>query len=363
MEAAWEAALRGEGGSIGPIGPEEGAECIWNKDNVSIEDIWPSASMSALPETMTPDLALQEYQFAEDNQHMGIRNPMEAGMEAFNRGDIATALLCFEVEAHQSRGNSEAWHMLGQCHAENDQDRRAILCLEKAVEQDPYNLNALLSLGVSYVNELDSGNALRNLKAWIQHNPKYSDLKPELDFYSDGSLMDEVMQLMLKAEQWDADDIDAKIVLGVLYNVSQNYECAAEVFRSALAMAQQNHTVWNKLGATLANNNRSREAIEAYREVLMKRPMYVRGWLNLGISLANLEENEQAAKCYSRALCLNPKALHIWTYIRIAFTSMKRHDLAQVAASEDMEALCKLYPRVFDGEAPPQSLVHEVLGM
>lgn len=41
------------------------------------------------------------------------------------------------------------------------------------VPQDPYNLPALLSLGVSYVNELDSARALQNLKAWIEHNPKY----------------------------------------------------------------------------------------------------------------------------------------------------------------------------------------------
>ncbi len=360
MEAAWEAALRGEGG--GSLDPQEEAEIIWNKDRIPLEDIYYSM-MPDLSETTRPGLASQEYNFAEDNEYLGASNPMEAGMDAFVRGDIATALLCFEAEIQQSPSNSEAWRMLGQCHAENDQDRRAIECLERASEHDPYNLNALLSLGVSYVNELNSGNALHNLKGWIQHNPKYSELKAEVDYYSDGSLMDEVMQLMLKAEQRNPDDVDVKIVLGVLYNVSRNYECAAEAFKSALAMAPQNHSTWNKLGATLANFNRSHEAIEAYREVLSKRPMYVRGWLNLGISLANLEKNEQAAKCYIRALCLNPEACHIWTYVRIAFTSMKRHDLAQIAASEDVEALRKQYPHAFDVEVPHQNFIREVFSM
>lgn len=40
-------------------------------------------------------------------------------------------------------------------------------------KQDPYSLPALLALGVSYVNELDSVRALQNLKAWVEHNPKY----------------------------------------------------------------------------------------------------------------------------------------------------------------------------------------------
>lgn len=58
-------------------------------------------------------------------------------------------------------------------HAENDEDKRAIACLERAVDHDPHSLPTLLALGVSYVNELDSVRALQNLKAWIEHNPKY----------------------------------------------------------------------------------------------------------------------------------------------------------------------------------------------
>lgn len=48
------------------------------------------------------------------------------------------------------------------------------------------------ALGTSYVNELDSERALHNLKAWVQHNPKYSGLEIAVDEYSDGTLMDEV---------------------------------------------------------------------------------------------------------------------------------------------------------------------------
>lgn len=48
------------------------------------------------------------------------------------------------------------------------------------------------ALGTSYVNELDSERALRNLMAWVQHNPKYAGLEIAVDEYSDGTLMDEV---------------------------------------------------------------------------------------------------------------------------------------------------------------------------
>lgn len=50
--------------------------------------------------------------------------------------------------------------------------------------------------GVSHVNELDSVRALRTLKAWVQHNPKYAGLELQSDAYSDGTLMDEVSAVM-----------------------------------------------------------------------------------------------------------------------------------------------------------------------
>lgn len=37
-----------------------------------------------------------------------------------------------------------------------------------------------------------------------------------------------------------------------------------------------------QLGATLANNNKSEQAIQVYARALNARPTYARGWLNLG---------------------------------------------------------------------------------
>ena len=47
-----------------------------------------------------------------------------------------------------------------------------------------------------------------------------------------------------------------------------------------------NYSLWNKLGATLAQLGRSDEAIEAYYKALELKPNYVRVWVNLGIAHA-----------------------------------------------------------------------------
>lgn len=64
------------------------------------------------------------------------------------------------------------------------------------------------------------------------------------------------------------EDADVHIVLGVLYNLSREYDKAIESFRLALKLKPQDYSLWNKLGATQANSVQSVDAILAYQQVI-----------------------------------------------------------------------------------------------
>lgn len=277
-----------------------------------------------------------QYIYKSDNPFLNQSGNFERGVRLYKSGHLAEAIYAFEAEVQQHPENSEAWRMLGESHAENDEDKCAIKCLERAVEEDPYNVDALLALGVSLVNESDSQGALRALKSWVKHNPKFHGLEVRDDEYSDGSLMDQVMQFMLHAQNHDSEDADIHVVLGVLYSVSKDYDAAIQNFRFAAQRRPDEHSLWNKLGATLANSSHSTEAIPAYLRALEIKPRYARGWQNLGISHANLGNYKSAANCYLQALSLNEQADHIWSYLRICFTCMERLDLVQATESRDL---------------------------
>ena len=56
---------------------------------------------------------------------------------------------------------------------------QAIAALNKALAADPRNAEVLLSLGVSYTNELDQGRALGYLLAWLSQQRSFAEVRIE----------------------------------------------------------------------------------------------------------------------------------------------------------------------------------------
>ncbi|KAL7550491.1 hypothetical protein ACHAWF_013713 [Thalassiosira exigua] len=309
-------------------------------------------------QTETTDVPPQELTYPE--------NLYERGLRHFEEGNISEAILCFESALRNvDPDHADAWRMLGRCHTENDEDRRAIACWHRSLERDPFSPETLLALGVAYVNELDHDRAVESLRGWVANHPLYAGMDQGRgeegveDLYGSGDAdeedsgmrgrmnprtaaeMRDVERLLLRALDYDrtADAAaDVYEALGVVYNVSRDYDAAADAFRRAIDVRPDDYQLRNKLGATLANGNRSGEALPSYRAALGLKPKYARGWLNLAISHSNLHNYGEAARCYLQTLSLNPDARHVWGYLRIALTCDERWDLLPLAASQDLGA-------------------------
>eukprot|EP00548_Thalassiothrix_antarctica_P018206 CAMPEP_0194187236 /NCGR_PEP_ID=MMETSP0154-20130528/49960_1 /TAXON_ID=1049557 /ORGANISM="Thalassiothrix antarctica, Strain L6-D1" /LENGTH=534 /DNA_ID=CAMNT_0038906793 /DNA_START=126 /DNA_END=1727 /DNA_ORIENTATION=+ len=273
---------------------------------------------------------------------------LQIGIQEYENGNITAAVKTFETLVQlQDENNAKAWYFLGKCHAESDFDTQAIACLERSVERDPFSPETLLALGVSYVNEINHNAGLKKLKEWITHNPTYAGISTAVDdLYGSGNddgndrsadnrELDQVQRLLLQALEHKASP-EIHEALGVVYNVSRDYDAAVASFERALQDRPDDFSLWNKLGATLANSNRSQEALPAYQEALQRRPNYVRGWLNMAISHSNLQDYHEAARCYLQTLALNPAATHCWAYLRIALSCEEQWDLLPLVDTQDL---------------------------
>lgn len=292
---------------------------------------------------------IRPYEFSPDNPFADHPAPLLRGIELFDAGELSDAILAFEAAAQRDMQNNEVWRRLGEAHAENDRDDRAIAALTRATHIDVGDLPALMSLAVSCTNDSYRVQALRVLKNWLARNPRYHDhpllsapeFTQEIDTMDDESeLHDRVTEMYLEAARMSPHDPDpdVQIALGLLFNISQEYDKAVDCFRLALQKRPNDYALWNKLGATLANSNHSKEALAPYYRSLKIKPTYTRARANLGISYLNMEMYREAATQFLACLAIQPSAKHIWMSLQTVFSRMERDDLLERSLRYDIDA-------------------------
>uniref|UniRef100_A0A3B4FBQ7 PEX5-related protein n=2 Tax=Haplochromini TaxID=319058 RepID=A0A3B4FBQ7_9CICH len=341
---------------------------FWDKMQAEWEELarrnWLTENEQAqIPSTVSP--YEKGYYFHTDNPYKDLPNAFEEGLKKSREGDLPNAVLLLEAAVLQDPHDSEAWQVLGTTQAENENEQAAIVSLQRCLELHPNNLIALLALAVSLTNTGMRHDACEALLRWLRHNPKYKHLvkgkthltgSPNSQRRMSHAPNLEVKELYLEAVQQNSDSIDPDLQtgLGVLYNLSGEFNKAVEAFNTALSVRPEDYLLWNRLGATLANGDRSEEAVEAYTRALELQPGFIRSRYNLGISCINLGAHREAASNFLTALSLQRKSRsrqqshqvmsgNIWAALRIALSMMDQPELFQAANIGDLDHLMRAF--------------------
>ncbi|XP_026138045.1 PEX5-related protein-like [Carassius auratus] len=310
------------------------------------------------------------YCFHSNNPYKDYTDAFEQGLQKCRDGDLNSAVLLLEASILQDPQDSETWQVLGTIQAENENEQAAIVCLQRCLELCPNNLKALLALAVSLTNTGQQPQACEALHRWIRYNPRYRHLlqdRSPLDgsplprrrgsFISHISTLGcsqlvEVLELYQEAMQQNSEGVDPDLQtgLGVLFNLSSEFDKAVDAFNTALSVRPEDYLLWNRLGATLANGDRSEEAVEAYTRALELQPGFIRSRYNLGISCINLGAHREAVNNFLTALHQQKKSRshqvmssNIWAALRIALSLMNQPELFQAASVGDLDLLMRAF--------------------
>ncbi|CAI5759653.1 unnamed protein product [Candida verbasci] len=258
-----------------------------------------------------------DYQFeeAQNNQFMDIDDPYTIGIQLMESGaKLSEAALAFEAAIQKNEQHIDAWLKLGEVQTQNEKEIAGISALEKCLELHPENSEALMNLAISYINEGYDNAAFATLERWI--STKYPQIaekarleNPTITDEDRFSLNKRVTELFMNAAQLSPDqanmDPDVQMGLGVLFYANEDFDKTIDCFKAALSIKPDDPILWNRLGASLANSNRSEEAVEAYFKALQLKPTFVRARYNLGVSCINIGCYKEAAQHLLSGLSLH----------------------------------------------------------
>ncbi|KAG9316256.1 hypothetical protein JVU11DRAFT_2284 [Chiua virens] len=339
----------------GPAAPK--ASAIEGKDSWDeMQRDW-----DAFEATATGIKPVQDYQFQTSNPYLvGDSSTTRHHVLHMSRSQVVYEnVLELEAAVQRDPTNATAWYELGVKQQENEREAKAIQALERALDLDPTHLPSWLALSVSYTNDNHRQGAYDAVREWVLRNPKYeafvSGTKLATDRRGDfAGLIDVLIQMARGADQHGGVDADVQIALAVLLNTTEEYTKAVDCFLTALAVRPDDWLLYNRVGATMANNGEAANAIQYYFRALELNPTYIRARFNLGISCINLRRYEEAASHILDALVLQDSdgvqdgtgmneargvtSSTLWDSLKTTCLHLQRADLSAMCDRRDLNA-------------------------
>lgn len=294
-----------------------------------------------------------KFESKESNQFLDLpadQDPYQIGLQLMENGaKLSEAALAFEAAINKDPQHVDAWLKLGEVQTQNEKEISGITALEKCLELHAENSEALMTLAISYINEGYDNAAFATLERWIstkypQVVDKARQQNPEITDEDRFTLHKRVTELFIKAAQLSPDhasmDPDVQMGLGVLFYANEDFDKTIDCFKAALSIKPDDPVLWNRLGASLANLNRSEEAVTAYFKALELKPTFVRARYNLGVSCINIGCYKEAAEHLLSGLAMhevegsestlnNNQSSSLMETLKRAFIAMDRRDLLE----------------------------------
>ncbi|KAK6465902.1 hypothetical protein DFJ63DRAFT_282383 [Scheffersomyces coipomensis] len=299
-----------------------------------------------------------DYQFEEksNNQFLDLpadADPYEIGLQLMENGaKLSEAALAFEAAIQKNENHIDAWLKLGEVQTQNEKEIAGVTALEKCIELHPENSEALMMLAISYINEGYDNAAFATLERWISTKyPQISDKarqeNPSITDEDRFSLYNRVSELFMSAARLSPNqanmDADVQVGLGVLFYANEEFTKTVDCFKAALTIRPNDPVLWNRLGASLANSNRSEQAVDAYFKALQLKPTFVRARYNLGVSCINIKCYKEAAEHLLSGLSMHQvegvengstlnhnQSTALTETLKRAFIAMDRRDLLEL---------------------------------
>lgn len=225
----------------------------------------------------------------------------------------------------------------------NKQSRASRDALLKAHAIDPKHVDVMIKLGELYMVVQDADASFKYLNMALKedvYNASAYRLKG-FNYKFLGDTVNAISSFQTAVEQ-DPTDYDSYMQLGLLFAEGQR-ELAEDYFNNALKVRPQSIEALYAKGLFLQTQNKPREAIAVYDQILAINDQYFEAWYNIGfVHLELLQNYDSASYNFNQAIATGPESYFTAVYNR-GLSRERGGNLRQ--AAEDYRAALKINPQ------------------
>jgi tetratricopeptide (TPR) repeat protein len=196
------------------------------------------------------------------------------------KSDMASnIILAHHTHLAKNKPNIDSIVKEGDEHFLKDEYDKAIECYDRAIEVDPYLVDAWHK----------KGNALYNKENY-----------------------DEAIECYDRASLINPNHFDSWYKKGLTYKKKNNHDQAIKCYDRAIQIRATSSSAWYEKGISLSYFKRHEDAIKCYDNAIELNPKHAEAWYRKGYAFYEMQQDDEALRCYNRAKEIDPDLRNEW---------------------------------------------------
>ncbi|HIX54481.1 MAG TPA: tetratricopeptide repeat protein [Candidatus Sphingobacterium stercoripullorum] len=249
--------------------------------------------------------------------------------------DAAIAILNDALYTTEDENKIEVYFQLAALNQERNSFYQAIHYLERILEMDKDNEDALIEIEECYDNTGNFEKAIEFFKAYINTNP-YSYLA----WHILGNTYHKIEKYELAIDAYDYVILINEDYEAAYYNKGnalvslEKYAEAIEVYKKTFEYQTPSADTYCALGDCYERLNELEQAREYYKKAVKSFPFMGDAWLGIGSTLEQEGRNYEAVHYFKKAIRTNSKEEEYWYALANVRYKIGQLDLAEEAYQE-----------------------------
>ncbi len=224
-----------------------------------------------------------------------INNDLQTALDAFKAGDYEKAIDAFNLVLEQDNNNPNVLNNIGLCYSKLAKDDLASEYFIKTLSFNPKSVQTYINLADVYYRNKNIVEAINLLENGVTLMPQEIALKHYLSrFYVEDCRYDLAMDQLFEILDIDEDNLDAYWDLGNIQFELGDYDSACENYENVLEKVTDNAVLYYQTAITYEANDNVDKAISNHLKALAVNENFHPSYKKLGILFMARNDNDSA---------------------------------------------------------------------